>query len=243
MQVRLRVSTWVLVAGTALAARPPRQTTSSCGGIEIAAQTATATTPFNQARVGAIVQLAVFEAVNAVTGDYEPYLQPGLVAPAGASVEAAVVVAAHDTLVAYFPAAAATLDASRDTDLALIPDGQAKTDGIALGMAAASAMIALRAADGSSPPTVFIPTSTATGDYQLTTGCAAGVFYHWQNVTPFGVSSAWDFLLPRRPTPEATATGRTTRRCRRSGAPGARRARRIVSRSSGSTPARRRASS
>ena len=30
----------------------------------IAAQTATATTPFNQARVGAIVQLAVFEAVN-----------------------------------------------------------------------------------------------------------------------------------------------------------------------------------
>ena len=120
-------------------------------------------------------------------------------APAGASVDAAVIVAAHDTLVTYFPAAAAALDASRDADLALIPDGQAKTDGIALGMAAASAMVALRAADGSSPPATFIPTSTATGDYQLTTGCAAGVFYHWPNVTPFGVSSAWDFLLGAPP--------------------------------------------
>ena len=39
---------------------------------QIAAQTATATNPFNQARIGAIVQLAVFEAVNAVTTEYEP---------------------------------------------------------------------------------------------------------------------------------------------------------------------------
>ena len=57
---------------------------------EIAARTANATNPFNQARIGAIVQLAVFEAVNAVTGKYEPYLNPATVAPAGTSVEAAV---------------------------------------------------------------------------------------------------------------------------------------------------------
>src|SRR3954447_5711771 len=47
---------------------------------KIAAQTATATNPFNQARVGAIVQVAVFEAVNSVTGQYEPYLNPRIVA-------------------------------------------------------------------------------------------------------------------------------------------------------------------
>ena len=57
---------------------------------QIAAQTATATSPFNQSRVGAIVQLAVFEAVNAVTAEYEPYLNPPTVAPPGTSVEAAV---------------------------------------------------------------------------------------------------------------------------------------------------------
>jgi len=37
---------------------------------EIAARTATATSPFNQARVGGIVQLAVFEAVNAITREH-----------------------------------------------------------------------------------------------------------------------------------------------------------------------------
>jgi hypothetical protein len=41
----------------------------------IAARTVLAgQSPFSQARLMAIVQLAVFEAVNAVTGDYEPYL-------------------------------------------------------------------------------------------------------------------------------------------------------------------------
>ena len=92
---------------------------------EIAARTATATSPFNQARVGAIVQLAVFEAVNAVTGDYEPYLDPPTVAPAGTSVEAAVVTAAHKVLTTYFtvPATVAMLDAARDADLATIPAG------------------------------------------------------------------------------------------------------------------------
>jgi hypothetical protein len=168
---------------------------------EIAARTATATTPFNQARIGAIVQLAVFEAVNAVTGDYEPYLHPPTVAPAGTSVDAAVITAAHRVLTTYFPAPAtvAMLDAARDSDLAAIPAGPAKTNGIAVGMGAANAMIALRAADGSSPLTTIIPTPTLPGDYGLTTGCAAGLFYNWQNVTTFGIANAADFLLSPPP--------------------------------------------
>ena len=50
--------------------------------------------PFAQARLLAITQLAVFEAVNAITGDYKPYLGT-VVAPAGASVDAAAVAAAY----------------------------------------------------------------------------------------------------------------------------------------------------
>jgi hypothetical protein len=166
----------------------------------LAAQTATATSPFNQARIGAIVQLAVFEAVNAIVGEYEPYLNPPTVAPQGASVEAAVVTAAHKVMTTYFPAATfpaavAILNAARDTELAAILDGPAKTDGIAVGMTAANAMIALRAADGSAPLVSIVPTSSAAGDYRLTTGCAAAMFYNWQNVTPFGISSASNFLL------------------------------------------------
>jgi hypothetical protein len=167
---------------------------------EIAAQTATATSPFNQSRVAAIVQLAVFEAVNAITGEYEPYLNPATAAAPGASVEAAVIIAAHQVMTTYFPAAAAALQAARDTDLGAIPDGPAKTDGITVGMAAAKAMIALRAADGSSPLLAIIPTSTAAGDYQLTTGCPAAMFVNWQNVTPFGIANASNFLLDPPPS-------------------------------------------
>ncbi len=196
----LRVSTVVLFVG--LVSDPATATADDIvlRWNEIAAQTANATNPFNQARIGAIVQLAVFEAVNAVTGEYEPYLSPATVAPEGASVEAAVITAAHKVLTTYFPAAAAALNAARDNDLGAIPDGPDKTAGIAVGIAAANAMITLRAADGSSPLTTIVPTSTLTGDYQLTTGCAASLFYNWQNVRPLGIADAADFLLDPPPT-------------------------------------------
>ena len=99
---------------------------------EIAARTATATSPFNQARVGAIVQLAVFEAVNAITGEYDSYLNPPIVAPSGASLEAAVTIAAHKVMTTYFPAAVAALDAARDAELGAIPNGPSKTDGMTI---------------------------------------------------------------------------------------------------------------
>src|SRR5258705_9896263 len=57
--------------------------------------------PFAQARYMAITQLAVFEAVNAITGDYEPYLGT-VVAPVGASVDAAAIAAAYRVLKNYF---------------------------------------------------------------------------------------------------------------------------------------------
>src|SRR6202162_2928074 len=85
--------------------------------------------PFAQARSAAIVQLAVFESVNAITGEYHPYLGT-IVAPPGASAEAAAIQAAYRVLRTYFPASAATLDADRANSLASISDGQAKTDGI-----------------------------------------------------------------------------------------------------------------
>ena len=77
-----------------------------------------------------------------------------------------------------------------------IPDGQAKTDGIATGEAAALAMIALRANDGSSPPQFKTPGPPVPGEWQATPSCpivngvAVGIAFQWQNVTPFGIPSA-----------------------------------------------------
>ena len=161
--------------------------------------------PFAQARFAAIAQLAVFEAVNSITGDYRPYLG-SIVAPPGASADAAAVQAAYRVLSTYFPASASTLDAARTDSLAAIPNGQAKDDGLATGEAAALAMIALRANDGSAPPQFKIPGPSIPGEWQATPSCpivnevAVGTFFQWQYVVPFGIPSASAFLLDPPPT-------------------------------------------
>ena len=150
--------------------------------------------PFLQARFAAITQLAVFEAVNSITGDYDPYLGT-VTAPRSASTQAAAVAAAHTVLKNYFPANAATLDAARVASLAQISDGPRKQEGIAVGEAAALALIALRTGDGSSPPQFHVPASNGAGEWQTTPSCSAagGAFLHWRNLQPFAVESTDQF--------------------------------------------------
>jgi hypothetical protein len=161
---------------------------------EIMVNTISGQNPYAQAYFAAITQLAVFEAVNAITGDYEPYLGT-IAAPPGASTESAAVAAAHAMLKHYFPDSGASLDADRANSLAVIPDGQSKDDGIAVGEAAAAAMIVNRANDGSSPPQFYLPPSANSGEWQTTPGCPSGggVLLHWWNVTPFGIESSDQF--------------------------------------------------
>ena len=160
--------------------------------------------PFAQARYAAIVQLAVFEAVNAITGEYHPYLGT-VTAPPGASADAAAVEAAYQVLNTYFPNSQPTLATDRTNSLASIPEGQAKMDGIATGDAAAAALIALRANDGSTPAQFYVPGPPVLGEWQATASCpivngvAVGIALQWQNITPFGISRASDFLLDPPP--------------------------------------------
>ncbi|MBV8892438.1 MAG: vanadium-dependent haloperoxidase [Acidobacteria bacterium] len=162
------------------------------------------TNPFAQARYATIVQLAVFEAVNSITHKYQPYLGT-ITAPPDSSPEAAAIEAAYQVLSTYFPASQQALYAARTNSLASIPDGQDKTNGIATGDAAAAAMIALRANDGSSPPEFKVPGPAVPGEWQATPSCpivngvAVGIAFQWQNVTPFGIASASDFLLDPPP--------------------------------------------
>jgi hypothetical protein len=146
--------------------------------------------PFFQARFAAITQLAVFEAVNAIDKDFDPYLGT-IAAPRTASAEAAAVAAAHGVLKNYFPANAAALDAARATSLAGIANGISKQEGIAVGEAAAAAMIALRADDGATPPEFYVPASTDAGEWQPTPSCppAGGILLQWQNLRPFAIET------------------------------------------------------
>jgi hypothetical protein len=161
--------------------------------------------PFAQARYAAIVQLAVFEAVNTVAGEYEPYLGT-LPAQPHASADAAAVAAAHRVLVTYFPASATMLDSQRAASLATIADGTAKDEGLAIGVAVADALIAQRALDGSGNLALYFPTSAAPGEWQLTPSCTlgGGLFFHWRNVTPFALPAAEAFRAPVPPGIDST---------------------------------------
>jgi hypothetical protein len=99
----------------------------------------------------AYVSAAVYDAVTAIEGGYEPYALP-IEGPPGASAEAAVVEAAYRTLRYYFPAQAGALDALYAEALAAIPDGPAKQSGLEVGLAAASQVIMLRVDDGRLTP-------------------------------------------------------------------------------------------
>jgi len=99
----------------------------------------------------AYVSAAVYDAVAVTEGGFAPY-GPAITAPAGASADAAAVEAAYRTLVTYFPAQAGNLTALYASALGLIPGGTAKQDGQAVGLAAATGIIGLRAGDGRMTP-------------------------------------------------------------------------------------------
>jgi hypothetical protein len=165
--------------------------------------------PPNMNRLAAITHVAIFEAVNAATGDYTPYL--GTVPPArGASAAAAAVSAAHIVLRHYVPDRAASLDAARMYSLAQLPEGSAKDRGIALGETAAAQMIAARSNDGSEPPEFYLPSASGPGEWQVTPGCPplGGVFLHWRSVRPFALRGGDQF---RAEPPPALTSARYTR--------------------------------
>lgn len=118
---------------------------------------------------GAYVQAAVYNAVVAIEGGYQPY-KSALSSSPGASVDAAVATAAHDVLLYYFPLQQAALDTDYAASLAAIHDGVAKSDGIQLGAAAADELVALRAGDGLNANIGFTMPAPAPGVWQLPTG-------------------------------------------------------------------------
>jgi hypothetical protein len=144
-------------------------------------------------RMMAIVQVSVFEAVNAVTGRYPPQRAKLTPAP-GASVEAAVAAATRTALSKLMPAQQAVIDADYQALLASVPDGPAKAAGVALGEQAATAIVALCADDGMVAPDVYRP-HTAAGVYVPTVGPATP---HWGKRRPW-VMPRGDHFRPGPP--------------------------------------------
>ena len=105
----------------------------------------------------AYTSLAVYDAVNAITGQYRPFYYRGTGSQT-ASVDAAAAAAAHRILLNYFPAQQSDLDAKFAASLSNISaDPAAKDAGVAVGEAAAAALIAARTGDGLEANVPYVP--------------------------------------------------------------------------------------
>ena len=146
----------------------------------------------------AMTQVAVFDAVNAITGGYEGYVlhRHG---PKDASVPAAVAQAAHDVLTAVFPAQAATFDAKLASSLAG-QKGPGVNKGVALGRDSARAILKARKGDGS---TAQVPYTVGSGPgvWQPTPPAfsTSPVLPQWPDVKAFGVPKGDTFRPPGPP--------------------------------------------
>ncbi|MGZ6660269.1 MAG: vanadium-dependent haloperoxidase [Solirubrobacteraceae bacterium] len=154
------------------------------------------------------VQAAVYDAVVGIDRRYEPYRFDAR-APHRTSAQAAAVAAAHKVLVTYSPYAQATLDAAYAAALAQIPDGKAKTRGIAFGTLAADNLIAMRANDGRNAPVLFTQ-PPAPGVWRPTSPALLPMAVPWMgSVTPLLVRSGAQFGEPG--PPPALTSARYTR--------------------------------
>jgi hypothetical protein len=146
----------------------------------------------------AYVSLSVYNAVVSIEGGYEPY-GPAMTADSGASTDAAVVEAAYRTLVNYFPGQAGVLGSFYHEALALVPDGTPKTEGLAVGFAAATNIINRRAGDGRLTPigvtSSFSTLPSGPGVWRLTPDAFVASQTPWLGaVRPFILLNADQFL-------------------------------------------------
>jgi hypothetical protein len=156
--------------------------------------------PTRSSRALAIVQAAVFDAVNSIDGSYDPYLID-VPAPQGTSITAAAAQAAHDTLAALFPDYKSTLDARLAADLINDPSPLwARVMGVAVGHIVAQNILAVRSHDGSDVAMPYKPIDQPgywQPDPLHPDQQAVGSL--WGKVTPFAVPSAETFQVPPPP--------------------------------------------
>ena len=156
--------------------------------------------PFHESRMYAMMHIAIYDALNAIERRFQPHTYDKKAEP-GTSPDAAVAAAAHDVLVPLIKQLPPELLAKKDcigdgfasaeaaytAALAPIPDSPAKTQGIALGQAAAAAILKARVDDhGNDGP--FLNKNCPPpqpGKYQCTPGFPFIVFEGWEKVTPF----------------------------------------------------------
>lgn len=160
-----------------------------------------------EARMYAMVHAAVHDAVNAIDRHSRAYAFKAQVTGL-ASIDAAAAAAARDVLVSVITGLPETpecvangialTEALYATALSAVPNGPAKTDGVAVGHGAAASILALRAGDGSDAPWVdfAFPQGTSPGEWRFTPDFPLQMAFapNWGSVTPFVLQRSDQFL-------------------------------------------------
>ena len=202
-------------AATTFATGPARQVETSSQGRAVAdwslvAQNVIAARRFpgEAAVFMGIVHAAMYDVVVAIEGGYRPYAIAPTVPP-NTSLEAAVATAAHRVLVVRFgdPQTALELDNVYNAYLGGIPDGEAKTNGIAVGEEVGLGMVALRTNDGLDDMVPYVQPPPGPGVYEPTAPVPP-VGTRLPRVLPLALESASQF----RPNgPPALSSGEYAR--------------------------------
>jgi hypothetical protein len=144
----------------------------------------------------AMMHIAMFDAVNSIEGGYTPY-RTRISAPRAASSEAAAAQAAHDVLIALFPASAPQFDTALNARLATIHPFRAQL-GAQVGREVAKRILEWRANDGWATPQTFTPPAIA-GIWQPTPpNFPVAAFVQAGDARPFALPTPF-YYLPRRP--------------------------------------------
>ena len=147
----------------------------------------------------AYVHVAIYDAVNAIDGQYTVFaVAPPNAAP-WASKEAAVAAAARRVLVAFYGPQQAYIDSVYGAALALLPNDSTKARGIAIGDTVATRFLALRAGDGRDAVVTYVWSPPGPGVYQPTPPGAAPyqpVNAWLPQLRPFSFSSPSQFRAP-----------------------------------------------
>ena len=142
------------------------------------------------------VSIAMYDAVVAIEGGYEPYAEQPR-AHAHASPEVAAATAAYRTLKYFFPASADNLAADYATSLAGIPNGVGIEHGKRVGEAAADALIALRQNDGRGNAAITLNVVEEPGLWRPTPAAFAPMAVPWLGfVRPLALTSPTQISLP-----------------------------------------------
>jgi len=142
-------------------------------------------------RAMAMVNTAMFDAVNSIERRYRPYVVQLPTAPT-ISKEAAATAAAGTVLAGLLPQAEGEVKGAMAAYLATISNSDAKSEGVKLGEAVAARILEARASDGANDPDAYRP-RTAPGVYVPT---QATVLPMWPNVKPFGMTIGSQFRPP-----------------------------------------------